>query len=213
MALLLMILKFKKRAWDKISIKLSGKPVKRGVFAQNRGLRAEDFVEFLAGKKVEASKMEVLTKEKETLTKNQYKNNSESVLFKGLVDFLNQLKNLGVPRSIVTSASEEMVRFYFKTLNLRRWFEWKQTIYNDGFHKGKPSPEPYLLGAKQLGFKPSECVVFEDAPSGVLSAHKAGVNKIVGIGSRHTLNKLKKLPEVSFVAADFTKISLDSILN
>jgi sugar-phosphatase len=39
---------------------------------------------------------------------------------------------------------------------------------------GKPDPGPYLAGAALLGFKPQECVVFEDAPAGVASGRAAG---------------------------------------
>jgi sugar-phosphatase len=39
---------------------------------------------------------------------------------------------------------------------------------------GKPHPGPYLAGAALLGFKLTECVVFEDAPSGVASGRAAG---------------------------------------
>ena len=34
---------------------------------------------------------------------------------------------------------------------------------------GKPHPEPYLKGAANLGFDISDCVVFEDAASGILA--------------------------------------------
>src|SRR3981081_3140260 len=37
---------------------------------------------------------------------------------------------------------------------------------------GKPDPEPYLKAAAKLGFAASDCIVVEDAPSGI-SAGKA----------------------------------------
>ena len=33
--------------------------------------------------------------------------------------------------------------------------------------KAKPDPEVFLLGAKELGLNPADCVVFEDAEAGV----------------------------------------------
>ncbi len=39
----------------------------------------------------------------------------------------------------------------------------------------KPSPAPYLLGAERLGADPSQCLVIEDALSGVKSAKSAGM--------------------------------------
>jgi mannitol-1-/sugar-/sorbitol-6-phosphatase len=43
---------------------------------------------------------------------------------------------------------------------------------------GKPHPEPFLKGAALLGFAPSDCVVFEDAPAGVRSGKGAAARVI-----------------------------------
>ncbi|WP_225803285.1 HAD family phosphatase [Streptomyces sp. NK15101] len=41
--------------------------------------------------------------------------------------------------------------------------------------EGKPSPVPYLTAAEKLGAEPAECLVIEDAPSGVRSGLDAGM--------------------------------------
>ncbi|MFC0844445.1 HAD-IA family hydrolase [Streptomyces noboritoensis] len=41
--------------------------------------------------------------------------------------------------------------------------------------EGKPSPVPYLLAAERFGALPQDCLVIEDAPSGVLSGRRAGM--------------------------------------
>ncbi|XKJ41032.1 HAD-IA family hydrolase [Streptomyces sp. 147326] len=41
--------------------------------------------------------------------------------------------------------------------------------------EGKPSPVPYLLAAQRLGATPQDCLVVEDAPTGVLSGLRAGM--------------------------------------
>ncbi len=50
--------------------------------------------------------------------------------------------------------------------------------------RGKPHPDPYLLGAERLGFAPEDCVVFEDASAGVAAALAAGVGLVVGVSER-----------------------------
>ncbi|HVI07755.1 MAG TPA: HAD-IA family hydrolase [Candidatus Binatia bacterium] len=47
---------------------------------------------------------------------------------------------------------------------------------------GKPDPAPYLKGAELLGATPSACLVIEDAPAGIESAHAAGM-KVVALTS------------------------------
>ncbi|GAB3593653.1 HAD family hydrolase [Angustibacter peucedani] len=45
----------------------------------------------------------------------------------------------------------------------------------DDVEHGKPHPEPYLLGAERLGVDPADCLVVEDAPSGLAAARAAGM--------------------------------------
>lgn len=56
--------------------------------------------------------------------------------------------------------------------------------------EGKPSPVPYLRAAEQLGAEPGDCLVIEDAPSGVRSGLRAGmtvwgVNTAVAVEGTH----------------------------
>jgi len=44
--------------------------------------------------------------------------------------------------------------------------------------RGKPNPDPYLMGAESLRVPPADCIVIEDAPSGVRSAKAAGARVI-----------------------------------
>lgn len=45
--------------------------------------------------------------------------------------------------------------------------------------RGKPAPDPFLLGAHKLGFQPADCLVFEDTLAGLQSAQAAGMASIV----------------------------------
>jgi len=53
--------------------------------------------------------------------------------------------------------------------------------------KGKPDPEPYLKGAENLGFAIEDCVVFEDAASGIQAGLEAGAGLLVGV-TEHALD-------------------------
>ncbi|TDC57032.1 HAD family hydrolase [Jiangella ureilytica] len=60
----------------------------------------------------------------------------------------------------------------------------------DDVIRGKPHPEPYLLGAERLGFEPAQCLVVEDAPSGIAAARAAGM-AVLGIASTHEARQLE----------------------
>ena len=45
----------------------------------------------------------------------------------------------------------------------------------DQVARGKPAPDPYLLAAERLGVAPADCLVLEDAPSGIAAGRAAGM--------------------------------------
>jgi len=65
---------------------------------------------------------------------------------------------------------------------LGQWFDAAKIIYDDGMRPGKPAPDMYLAAARSIGVAPGECVVVEDALSGVAAAKAAGIGYIVAIG-------------------------------
>jgi sugar-phosphatase len=65
----------------------------------------------------------------------------------------------------------------------------------DDVTNGKPHPEPYLKGAEWLGVSPAECLVIEDAPAGIQSAHAGGM-KVIGITSTYGAEALEQADAV-----------------
>ena len=51
----------------------------------------------------------------------------------------------------------------------------------DDVTRGKPDPEPYLIGADILGVDPATCIVFEDSPAGGLAGQAAGAT-VIAVG-------------------------------
>ena len=75
-------------------------------------------------------------------------------------------------------------------LEIKKYF--KQITTGDEATRGKPDPQIYLITAKKLGVKPSECLVLEDAMNGVI-AGKAAEMKVFGINKDEKNKKeLKK---------------------
>lgn len=72
------------------------------------------------------------------------------------------------------------------------------------FKQGKPHPEIFLTAAQMLGTDPKQCVVVEDAPSGVQAA-KAGQMSCIGIARCNDEDLLRS------ANADWVVTSLDQI--
>ena len=62
-------------------------------------------------------------------------------------------------------------------------------VTSDDVTNGKPHPEPYLMGAQRLGFRPEECLVIEDAPAGIQSARAGGL-RVIALTSTYVAEKL-----------------------
>ena len=71
----------------------------------------------------------------------------------------------------------------------------KVLVSADDVSKGKPDPEPYLMGAKLLDMNPAHCLVIEDAPAGIRAAHAGGM-KAVGITSTYPASALQEADAV-----------------
>lgn len=54
---------------------------------------------------------------------------------------------------------------------------------------GKPSPDPYLLAARELDLVPTDCLVIEDAPAGIEAARSAGI-PVVGLTTTHRIDQI-----------------------
>jgi sugar-phosphatase len=62
-------------------------------------------------------------------------------------------------------------------------------ITADSITRGKPDPEPFLLGARGLGVDPAGCLVLEDAPPGIESGLAAGMS-VVAFRTTHPEQEL-----------------------
>ncbi|CAA7260030.1 unnamed protein product [Cyclocybe aegerita] len=77
-------------------------------------------------------------------------------------------------------------------------------VASEDVSKGKPYPDPYILGAEKCGVKPENCVVFEDAPSGIRSGRAAGC-KTVALLTTHTRQQLEEA-KPDFIVKDLSSI-------
>ncbi len=89
--------------------------------------------------------------------------------------------------AIVTSATH---RLLIRRLEVAGLPIPQRIISADMVERGKPDPEPYRRGAELLGLPAAECVVIEDAPSGVDAGLAAGC-RVLGVLGTHSAEDLK----------------------
>lgn len=199
-----------KDAWNKFSQRLRGKQVTDGEMLHNiRGVPTKDIILWMTHNSIRPEVLDKLVKEKANMVKKMYLESPLFRLNKGLAGFLDELKSKNIPLTIASSSTFNDIRFSFDRLGLGRWFDLDLIVFNDGSYKGKPAPDPYIRAASKLKRSPSECVIFEDAASGVTSAYSAGSRSIIAVGSDERLSTLRQMPGVVLGIHDFTEIDLN----
>ena len=101
----------------------------------------------------------------------------------GAEELFEYLKAHNIPFCIATSSDFLNVEFYFREMQLERWFSPEWVLFNDGTLKGKPEPDLFLKAAERLQLNASELVIFEDSKAGIKAAENAGVGKIYIVNS------------------------------
>jgi mannitol-1-/sugar-/sorbitol-6-phosphatase len=107
-------------------------------------------------------------------------------VYPGVHDVLARLSS--TQWSIVTSASERILRHRLGVLGVPLPLH---RVTADAVKQGKPNPEPYRLGAAQLGLSPADCLVIEDAPSGIRAGKAAGC-RVLAVASSHQPHELQE---------------------
>ena len=102
---------------------------------------------------------------------DKYKN--EVPLKPGAEEFLAYLASQGIHTGIATSNGREMVDAVIESLKIGKYFKIVATSCEVA--AGKPAPDIYLKVAKELDVLPSQCLVFEDVPAGILAGKRAGM--------------------------------------
>lgn len=102
---------------------------------------------------------------------------------KGLIYLLKLLKKHNIRMGIASSSSLEHIMLVIKSLDITDYFD--EIISGHDVVKGKPDPEIFLKTAENLQVLPNQCIVLEDAESGVQAAHAAGM-RVIAVPTYHT---------------------------
>lgn len=95
----------------------------------------------------------------------------------GLMQMLDACRARGVRTAIASSSTLRVVRHNIEAAGVADRFD--AIVTGDEVERGKPAPDIFLLAAKRIGLAPEECVVFEDAFSGIRGAHAAGCGAVL----------------------------------
>jgi len=159
--------------------------------SENAGVRAEDMVRAIVGD-------ERFTEANDYINALEQETAGETVALAGAVELTASLP--AGTWTVCTSANANLGRARLEAAGIAVPAE---LVTGDDVAKGKPNPDPYLLGASRLGIEPENCVVFEDAAAGCIAAIEAGVGLVVGVSEKALAT------DADIVVRDLTGITFD----
>lgn len=128
-------------------------------------------------------------------------------LIPGMEHFLKKVLEAKIPHIIASSTPLKNLEMYIETTPLGKYFD--HYISGEEVAHGKPAPDIFIAAARRIGLEPKECVVFEDAPAGLLAARAAGCF-VVAV---ETSYPRKDLPTFDLVYPSPLELNLDEILS
>jgi len=167
------------KAWKKLADDM-GWAFDREVNEKLRGVSRMDSINIIKnhnGAEVPEEKLMELATLKNDIYVDSLDGMTPNDYLPGSQELLNLLRKEGFLVAL-GSASRNSSKV-LEQLQAKKYFD----VIGDGnsVSKSKPAPDIFLFGAEQLGLKPEECIVYEDAEAGVQAAKTGGFHS-VGIG-------------------------------
>lgn len=142
--------------------------------------------------------------QKEEEYRNMVRSNPENMsLMHGAAEFLDDLKEKGIPFAMATASMPENVQFYMNEIGMKKWFTMDRVVYDNGLLANKPDPAFYIEAARRLGLAPNECLIFEDTRSGIQAAIRANAGRIIAIDRTTPREILENYPQIHEIIHDF----------
>ena len=175
---------------------------------QMYGKNSELLIRIFGEDRFSQEEMDRLSMEKEKRYQAAYK--PELKLIPGLDKFLEAAAERSIPMAVGSAAIPYNIDFVLDNLEIRRYFT--AVVSADDVQESKPHPETFLSCAMYLDVKPTDCIVFEDAPKGVEAARNAGMKAVV-ITSAHEPEDFARYDNIIAFISDYNDPVLTSLLD
>ena len=113
---------------------------------------------------------------------------SKVKLFPNVKSVLEYLKGKRVTLMVATSETLEVADKLLKIFKIRKYFS--VVVGEDMVKNAKPSPDIFLLASKLANYKPRQCLVVEDSPTGIEAAKAAGM-QVIALPTTHKKEELQ----------------------
>lgn len=138
-----------------------------------------------------------------------FERNMKYEFFPGALDFIQRLREAGIPMAIVTSSDrKKMQSLYSQYPEFPTLFD--KVVTGDMVTHAKPDPECFVLAAQQIGVDIKDCIVFEDSRNGLIAARKSGA-RVIGIATTLSASEVATLSDITVSAVN--ELTLEQVIH
>jgi len=179
------------------------------IWAKKHGFVPEEVVRQAHGRPSIATIRELLPSadhrvEDQAIEKAEIEDIEDVIALPGTIQLLSALPDDRF--AVVTSATRALA---LVRLRAAGFAIPKHLVTSNDIQRGKPDPEPYIIGAQILGLSPADCIVIEDAPAGIQSGKAAG-SRVIALRTT-TPDSALRAAGADWIVTDCSEISLQSI--
>jgi len=124
-------------------------------------------------------------------------------LFPSAKRVLKELRQMNLRLAVATSSVSASVRPFLNRHNLTSSFD--VIVTGDEIERGKPQPDIYLRAAEKLSLAADECLVIEDALSGIAAA-KAAKMRVAAIPDTRFVDPREFEKEADYLLSSLSEI-------
>ncbi len=126
----------------------------------------------------------------------------------GVPEALELFASHDIPMAIASSATPDVIDAVMERLQLHNYILFSHSAVHERL--GKPHPGVFLTTAKKLGVNPVDCLVLEDALSGIRAAKAAGM-KCIAIPEHANRHKPEFKDEADLVLPSLTDLNWNTL--
>ena len=164
------------------------------------GIKEKENWEILKKKYELEKNTELLMSERSVVYLDLLKQNTKPM--KGVLELIKLLKEKNITMAVASSSVMEHIKTVLSTLEIESHFE--VVVSGQFVERGKPFPDINLEAARQMRVEPEECLVLEDAQSGVEAAKNGGM-KVVAVPNEFT--KSHDLSKADYIITDLNEFN------
>ena len=192
---------FHYQAWMKV-LKNYDIPFSREIFRTTFGMNNTGLLAKISKHPLDPALVAEISNWKEAQFRQDVRGNVK--LLPGVRNWLQKAGERGLSQAVASSAPQDNIDLLLDELDVCHFFA---AVVSAEYMPGKPDPAVFLEAARRIKVNPENCLVIEDAITGVEAAHRAAMKCLAVTNT----NPVEALRQADWVVASLDQMPVDKL--